>query len=54
VSQMAKLSELGMDSLMTQEIQQSMEKEFGVNLSVKQLTDIPFGQIIKLGKRLIP
>ncbi|CAG2102302.1 unnamed protein product [Medioppia subpectinata] len=45
---MAKLPELGMDSLMVVNIKQALESEFEVELELQQLTTLTIGEINKL------
>ncbi|KAG7203841.1 hypothetical protein KM043_017897 [Ampulex compressa] len=50
VSQQKVLAELGVDSVMTVEVQQALEKNFGVLLSAKDIRNLTFAKLLDMNK----
>jgi len=48
ISQHSSLAELGMDSMMTVEIKQTLEREFDLFLTVQEIRSLTFAKLIKM------
>jgi fatty acid synthase len=53
ISQNTSLAELGMDSMMTMEIRQTLEREFNICITTQKLRNLTFAKLSEISNAIV-